>query len=116
MKNRKKTILLDLDGVLNEYNGDYNPLYIPSIRKGAADFLKKLSKGYQIKLFTVRDKMLVSIWIIENNLQYYISEVTNVKESAWLIVDDRCICFDGEYSRLLDSINNFKVWYKKEIS
>ncbi len=116
MRSKKKTILLDLDGVLNEYQGDYNPLYIPSMRDGTVDFLKKLSKEYEIKLFTVRDKMLAWLWLIENNLQTYISEVTNVKESAWLIVDDRCICFDGEYNKLLDSINNFKVWYKGEIN
>lgn len=112
MKDKKKKILLDLDGVLNSYKGDFEPFYIPSVKDEAVEFLKKLSSEYEVKLFTVRDKMLTAMWIIENNLQEYISGVTNVKEAAWLIVDDRCICFDGKYDKLLNDINSFKVWYK----
>ena len=43
MTDRKKTILLDLDGVINTYNGAYNPVYIPPLREGAREFVEKLS-------------------------------------------------------------------------
>ena len=30
----KKTILFDLDGVLNKYDGNYDKAYIPPIKEG----------------------------------------------------------------------------------
>ena len=53
MKN-KHTILLDLDGVLNSYNGNYDENIIPPIREGAFDFLTKLYQKYRLVLFSTR--------------------------------------------------------------
>lgn len=111
MTDIKKKILLDLDGVLNTYTKDFNPNFIPSIKDGAVEFLMQLSKDYEIVLFTVREKVLAEKWVVQNNLQKYIVGVTNTKEPAWLIVDDRCICFNGAYDKLLDDIDAFKVWH-----
>ena len=61
MTDRKKTILLDLDGVINTYSGDYNSDYIPPLRDGARQFVEKLSAKYKIKLFTTRNKMLAAM-------------------------------------------------------
>ena len=47
MKKKKlKTILIDLDGVLNKYNGKYDENFIPEIREGA-------EKIYQRTLWTL---------------------------------------------------------------
>lgn len=112
MKKFKKTILLDLDGVLNCYDGKYQENFIPTIREGAEDFVKKLYENYQIILFTTRDKNLTTNWVKENRLEEYFSEITNIKKPAFLLIDDRCIKFNGNYNDLLDNIENFKVWYK----
>ena len=109
---KKKKILLDLDGVLNTYTGNYNADYIPPIKAGAVEFLQRLSHNFEIKIFTVRDIELAEKWVKENNIQLYISGVTNTKEPAWLIADDRCVCFNGCYDKLLADIANFKVWHK----
>lgn len=109
---KKKKILLDLDGVLNTYTGNYNADYIPPIKDGAVEFLQRLSHNFEIKIFTVRDIELAEKWVKENNIQLYISGVTNTKEPAWLIADDRCVCFNGCYDKLLADIANFKVWHK----
>ena len=114
LKMYKKTILLDLDGVLNEYNGNYIHGYIPPARKDTLNFVKQLSKQYIIKLFTTRDIEIAKKWLNENRLSDYINSVTNTKELAWLIIDDRSIRFDGCYESMLNKINNFEVWYKKE--
>lgn len=111
MKKHRKTILVDLDGVLNTYTSDYNAAYIPPAREDTKDFLAKLSEQYTIKLFTSRNKLLTSIWTVENDLSDYISDITNIKEPAWLYIDDRCITFNGNYNELLHDIENFKVWY-----
>ena len=109
----KKTILIDLDGVLNKYSGNYDENYIPPIKEGAKEFLKNLSKEYEIKIFTARNKNLTKKWLIEFNVNEYISDITNVKEPCMVYVDDRCVTFDGNYENLANCINNFKPWYKK---
>ena len=109
----KKTILFDLDGVLNTYDGKYDKDYIPPIKDGAYKLIKELSEDYKIVIFTTRNSLIASKRIIENKLDEYVENVTNVKEPAYLIIDDRCINFDGDFEKLKNKIKNFKVWYKK---
>ena len=107
-----KTILIDLDGVLNTYNGNYDENYIPPMKEGAEEFLNEIHANYQIKLFTTRNTELAKKWLSDNGLDKYFLNVTNTKEPAWLYIDDRCIKFEGNYEKLYDDIKNFKVWYK----
>ena len=113
MIKKKKTILIDLDGVLNDYVGNYDKDFIPPIKFGAKEFLRDLSKNYDIKIFTTRNSELASKWIEENGLNEFVVGVTNVKEPCWVYIDDRCITFDGKFEGLIDKINNFKPYYKK---
>lgn len=108
----KKTILIDLDGVLNSYQGEFNQKYIPQILNGAKDFLKELSNKFEIKIFTTRNKLQTAKWLIDNDVADYISDITDKKELAWIYIDDRCIQFDGNFYNLINEINNFKPWYK----
>ena len=109
---KKKTILVDLDGVLNEYNGNFDENIIPEIKDGANEFIQNLHQNYTIKVFTTRNKILTTKWLIKNNLDKYISDITDIKEPAYLHIDDRCICFDGNYNNTINQIQNFKPWYK----
>lgn len=109
----KKTILIDLDGVLNTYYGKYEETNIPAIKDGAYEFIKDLSEDYKIVIFTTRNSLIASKWVIENGLFDYVENVTNIKEPAYLIIDDRCINFNGNYSELKKKIDSFNVWYKK---
>lgn len=108
----KKTLLIDLDGVLNTYDGKFDENYIPPIKEGAFEFIKELSENYKVIIFTTRNSLLASKWIAENNLENYIANITNVKEPAYLIIDDRCINFNGNFNELKKQIDNFTVWYK----
>lgn len=108
----KKTILIDFDGVLNDYRGIYNENTLPPIKDGAKEFLKKLSKEYIIKIFTSRTNLKVAKWVIENKIEEFINDVTNVKEQAYILIDDRGINFNGNFNELYENIKNFKVWYK----
>ena len=109
----KPTILIDLDGVLNEYKGGYDENFIPKIKDGAQDFVKKLSQSFILYLFTTRPIQGAKTWLRDNSLDLYFKDVTNTKIPAYIILDDRGVCFDGNYQNALDSINNFKVWYKQ---
>lgn len=112
MKLYKKTILIDLDGVLNTYTGEYQENYIPPIREGAYDFIKNLSEDYKIVLFTSRNLLLASQWVVDNGLKDFVYDVSNVKQPSFLIIDDRGINFTGDYKEIEKQIKNFKPWYK----
>ena len=101
MKQYKKKILIDLDGVLNEYgNEPYDENNIPKIKTGAKEFLKNLSELAELYLFTGRNLMQSTKWLIENGIDKYFKDVTNTKLPSYLYIDDRCVCFKGEYNKL----------------
>ena len=100
MDNHKKRILIDLDGVLNEYGKEpYDGNHIPEIKSGAADFIKELSKSAEIYLFTSRNLMLSAKWLFDNKIDRYFKDITNVKLPSFIYIDDRSICFKGEYKQ-----------------
>ena len=108
-----KKILIDLDGVLNEYGKEkFNENHIPKIKVGAYDFLETLSQSAELYLFTSRNLMLATKWLINNNLDKFFKDVTNVKLPSYLYIDDRTICFKGDYHKTLEEIENFKVYWK----
>lgn len=108
----KKTILIDLDGVLNEYVGNFDKEFIPPIKQGAKEFLSTLAEKHIIKIFTTRNRLLASKWVIDNGLENFIEDITNVKEPCWVYIDDRCINFNGKFDGLIEKIENFKPYYK----
>lgn len=110
----KKTILIDLDGVLNIYSGHFDENFIPPIKDGAYEFVKELSTNFDVKIFTARNKLLASKWIVENNLEEFVSDVTDIKLPVYLIIDDRCLNFQGDYDKILNQVKNFNVWYKQQ--
>ena len=109
----KKKILIDLDGVLNEYGQEnFDENFIPKIKTGAFDFLDKLSKDAELYLFTSRNLLLASKWLIKNRLDNFFKDVTNIKLPSFLYIDDRTICFKGDYNKTLEEIRDFKVYWK----
>ena len=111
-KTYKPTLLIDLDGVLNEYKGNYDVEYIPEMREGAQDFLKELYQNYTLVLFTTRFISMARKWLENNGLDKYFDDVTNEKIPAYIMIDDRCICFKGDYEVLKNEIKNFRAWHK----
>ena len=114
MTSQKKTILIDLDGVLNTYNGNFNDKYIPPIKDRALEFIKDLSNEFKVVIFTSRNLLITSKLVIENKLDKYIENITNIKEPCYLIIDDRCITFDGDFNKLKNKIKDFSVWYNNQ--
>ena len=106
-------MLIDLDGVLNEYGKEpYNEFFIPKIKSGAREFLEQLNEIGELYLFTSRNLMLSAKWLIKNDLDKYFKDITNVKLPSFIYVDDRCICFKGDYKETLKDIKNFQVYWK----
>ena len=109
-----KRILIDLDEVLNEYGKNkFDEDFIPNIQIGAVDFIKELNKFAELYLFTSRNLMLATKWLIKNNIDKYFKDVTNIKIPSYLYIDDRTICFKGDYLKTLEEIRKFEVYWKK---
>ena len=108
----KKRIMIDLDGVLNNYFVYTNE--IPNIRRGAKQFIKKLSKNYELVLFTTRDGQKAAEWLKLNQIDNFFKNVTNIKMPAHIYIDDRALKFSGNYTKTLNEIENFSVYWKKE--
>lgn len=108
-----KTLLIDLDGVLNTYCGNYNEFEISPPRQGVREFLQTLAQNYKIEIFTVREKNLVQNWLIKNGLDEFIQNVTNIKNPyASIIIDDRALKFNGDFTQTLKEIKEFKPHWK----
>ncbi len=109
----QKTLLIDLDGVLNNYTKYTND--IPEIKTGAKEFLEKLhsTSEFELVLFTTRNKIQAVKWLIENNLDSYFKDVTNIKIPAYLHIDDRAICFKNDFDEAFEKTMNFKAYWKE---
>ncbi len=108
-----KTIMIDLDGVLNCYNGVYNENEIAPMRDGAKEFLERLSQDYVIEIFTVRNKKLTLKWLEQNGIADYVKDITNVKNPyASVYLDDRGLNFTGDFEKTLSQIKNFKPFWE----
>ncbi len=109
----KKKILIDLDGVLNQYGSNkYDENSIPMIKDGAKEFVQKLSSIAELYLFTSRNLLLSSKWLVDNNIDKYFKDVTNIKIPSYLYIDDRTICFKGDFEKTYDEIINFKPYWR----
>ena len=114
-KTYKTDILIDLDGVLNNYKGIYNENEMPSIKTGAKKFLQRLYSlnKYNLILFTTRNFLKTAKWLIDNDLYIFFKDITNVKTPASIFIDDRAINFNGDYEKIYNEILNFSPHWKK---
>ncbi len=109
-----KTLLIDLDGVLNTYEGNYCEHEISPPREGAKEFLENIAKEYRIEIFTARDKNLAKKWLEKYNLTAFISNITNIKSPyTSIIIDDRALRFNGNFKDTFEDIRNFRPFWKK---
>lgn len=107
----KKTICVDFDGVLNEYDG-YEEGDLGEPLTGSKEFIKELRKKYKVVILTSRQKEQVIDWL--NNNGFPSMKVTNRKVPAVAYIDDRAIQFNGNYKKVISRLKNFKPYWAKE--
>lgn len=104
----KKTICVDFDGVLNEYNG-YEEGNLGEPLSGSQDFIKKLRGKYKVVILTSRPKEQVIDWLGDNGFPSM--KVTNRKVPAVAYIDDRAIRFNGSYIQTIYEAVNLKPYW-----
>ena len=117
---RSKTVCIDIDGTLvhyDEWKGEEN---FGSMIDGASSATRKLhEKGWYIIIFSTRsNKKYISKFLIENKVEFdSINENPNQpgnakggKPIADVYVDDRALCFKGNWEQTVEDVLNFKSW------
>lgn len=107
------TICVDLDGVLNLYDGYKGPEHFAEPRPGAREFLQSLKEGgYTVVVHTTRDRDLVWSWLVDHDLRPFVYGVARYKPPAVAYIDDRAICFMGSFDGLFDRVRSFKAHWE----
>jgi hypothetical protein len=106
---------IDLNGVLDTYTGWRGPEHFDPPREGARTFLEALSaRGFQNVVFTTRYADDVWRWLRQYDLDPLISDVTDRKPAAHVFVDDRAICFRGDFTTTLREIDQFAAHWEQK--
>ena len=112
-----KNIAIDFDGVIHNWDkGWYDGTCYGEPIEGAIGSVKKLSKKYNIIIFTAKCKpdrpmvngksgyQLVLDWLIRYDLDDCVSEITCEKPRAQLYIDDKGYYFES-WDKTLEDIN-----------
>lgn len=115
--NYKKIIIFDFDGVIHEYKSKWTDASTISDGPvpGIKELIHELRKTYRVVIVSSRCVNHDGIQAVKAWLCYHEIEVDDIckeKPPAYLTIDDRCICFDGNTQDLIERINNFKPWNK----
>ena len=122
----KKTVLVDVDGVLAEYDGWEGLDHIGDPIPGARGFLERLSEDYEVVIYSTRANAVLNAdelslrervtapesvvhklkrWLDRHNLPY--DRIETGKPLAVAIIDDRAIpCRPQDAANTVDEYDN----------
>jgi len=110
---KRRVVCVDFDGVIYRnmnYKGTaiLNELPID----GAIESLKELSKSYDVVINSARCESdagmeAVQNWLNKHDLPYRLSKY---KPRADVYIDDRAVCFNGNWETTLKEVNEFRQW------
>lgn len=112
----KKTVVFDFDGVIHSYKSGWQGVEtipdppVPGIKEAIDDIR---IAGYEVVVVSTRTATpegvkAVKDWLQTNEIM--VDRVCSEKPPAYVYIDDRAICFNGDASFLLDKVSNFKTW------
>jgi len=111
----EKTICIDFDGTITNYQGyKGSPDIIEDeLNPGVIESINELKKDYKIIIFSVRattsiGKVAIMKYLVKHNV--YFDKVTHEKLGADLYIDDRGIQYKGDWRQTMKDIKNFKHW------
>ena len=113
-KLKPKHVCVDFDGVLAEYTGWKGPDHLGDPRPGAKHFLQMVvDQGMKVIILTTRDPDAVHTWLIDHAMHDLVDRVTRQKPPAIAYLDDRAICFRGNFVEAYANIMHFKPYWRQ---
>jgi hypothetical protein len=129
----KPTICIDFDGVIHSYEkGWQEGVIYGTVTEGFFSWASVMKDHFTLVVYSSRSKqpaMLADMktWLSHQWYKWYHFgpeplnavlmdhfEFASQKPSAFITIDDRCICFDGDWSKITPSaIYDFKPWNKR---
>ena len=117
LNNSRRTIAVDFDGVIAEYDGYKGWGVLGEPRSDVLEVLRVLrSEGWKIVIHTTRGEQEISGYLTQHGIPFdeinrnsdY--ETVGPKPVADLYWDDRAISYSGDARRDLGFIRSFKTW------
>lgn len=116
-----KTICVDFDGVIHDYEGGWQgkDVVFGKPVPGAFEWLGRLldDPGFEPVIYSSRSdetegRMAMMQWFVDQGFRRTGElKFPTQKPPAWLTVDDRAICFTGEFPSLGD-MAEFRPWHQ----
>jgi hypothetical protein len=108
-------VCVDLNGVLDAYQGWKGAEHWDSPAPGSREFLMALrARGCRVVLFTTRYYRDAWRWLEAHGLGELIAEVTDRKPPADVFVDDRAVPFTGDYDAALRQVEQFAPHWARQ--
>lgn len=114
---RQRTIAVDFDGVLVDYDGWKGTAVLGTPRADVIEALQALhQEGWKVVIHTTRSEQEIAGFLnaqevpydeINRNSAY---ETGGVKPVATVYWDDRAVCYSGDATKDLERIRNFRTW------
>lgn len=112
-----KTIAVDFDGVIAEYDGWKGVGVLGGPRKDVVAALRALhAEGWKIVIHTARGEEEIAAYLLEHEVPHHEinrnSDYTTLggKPVADVYWDDRALCYSGNAERDLKRIRRFRTW------
>jgi hypothetical protein len=116
-----RTIAVDFDGVIADYDGWRGPGVLGEPRGDVVEALRRLrGEGWKIVVHTTRGADEVEEFLarhgiphdeINHNSDYQTKGVKPVADVYW---DDRAVCYSGDAGKDLERIRAFRTWSGRE--
>ena len=121
LNNSRRTIAVDFDGVIAEYDGYKGRGVLGQPRLDVLEVLRELrSEGWKIVIHSTRGEEEISDYLANHGIPFdeinRNSDYSTVgpKPVADLYWDDRAISYSGDARKDLGSIRSFRTWSGRE--
>ena len=120
---KTKTYAFDFDGTMTNYEKFRGHDIVDEPRPEVVKAIQLLrSQGNKIIIYSTRSNEVLKKWCDDNNVIVdYFNENPEYqpgnpgKPVAYVYIDDRAICYNGQTAEeLVEELNNFEVFYKEK--
>lgn len=131
----KLTICLDFDGVIHSYTSGWKGIdVIPDdVVPGFFEWADAMAQHFQLVIYSARSceekgRLAMMTWLVEQRKKWRDAggvspikdgslvafDFAKEKPKAFLYIDDRAFCFEGDWSTLTpEAVKAFKPWNKR---